>query len=750
MCLLCDGLKIPINTNIKDTSDTYIYAWVIWNRLDFERDSLNDEAAVWMLNKFVRDKYMDKYRLMPGVFLMSAIMIIVITFCVFFNTFFQEFYKNQLKVKHEKIAKDVIATEYSFWKQSSYLIDNIDVALYVSGQAIDITTKLRAIKAIDDSRKIFNVNQIDIISIEQNVIYDGESLKKIDLEEYFQMNPNMSNYYTRYANGENLFVSDDGYYVTYFNEDYRGFIVVFETRYDEIRNKMISTGLSEDENLWVYYKNTTPIVSNDKEMVDREIYERLTSNGERQNAYINNNYYYLYTDYRGVSCISRVKYFNMIRIALKKSTFVWVLTVLLFATIAAATYLISNHNKRQALLFATSIAKLNERTKVSRVEHAMLRLFTHSDNVSDVDDEEVGLICEQFEDKGFSAYCAMIYMLDDSAQKVKKKILGEVSAVVKSVLSAKGKCEIVKFSEDKLGVLFATNNQESTEVACKYIGETIKEEYNETITIVKSMDESSVTEAIFHISDIVKLCMYRFISGVGSFIDQEKISVVKEESKFPIDIQRQLIKVINDNDLGRAEECLKEFIEYVDKNDYMVAEEWTLTLFMNVIRNVEERGKSVDFSTIASFVKSDTFMQAAEKFIAYMKNNEVSVSEINPEDVFIKEVKRIVEENYSNLDFNLGDLARRLNISEVYAGRKFKVLYGQNFSNYLSTMRIAKSRELLSETNIKINEIAEMCGFNSPQYFATCFKRNTNMTPQAYRAAMMERRLGKENENENL
>lgn len=63
----------------------------------------------------------------------------------------------------------------------------------------------------------------------------------------------------------------------------------------------------------------------------------------------------------------------------------------------------------------------------------------------------------------------------------------------------------------------------------------------------------------------------------------------------------------------------------------------------------------------------------------------------------------------------------------------FKKYVGQTPNNYLIKYRIAKSCEMLHETNRTICEIAITCGFQSASYFTSVFRKETGLTPQDYR-----------------
>ena len=64
---------------------------------------------------------------------------------------------------------------------------------------------------------------------------------------------------------------------------------------------------------------------------------------------------------------------------------------------------------------------------------------------------------------------------------------------------------------------------------------------------------------------------------------------------------------------------------------------------------------------------------------------------------------------------------------------EFKKHYGKTPSRVITDLRIQKAKELLSATDCSISQIAEDCGFDNVYYFSNAFKKETGMTPSAYR-----------------
>lgn len=77
--------------------------------------------------------------------------------------------------------------------------------------------------------------------------------------------------------------------------------------------------------------------------------------------------------------------------------------------------------------------------------------------------------------------------------------------------------------------------------------------------------------------------------------------------------------------------------------------------------------------------------------------------------------------------------ATRLNISVSRFNHLFKECIGLSPYAYYLNLRIKNAAGLLETTNYKIKEIAAMCGFEDPLYFAQVFRRIKGITPTQYR-----------------
>lgn len=87
-------------------------------------------------------------------------------------------------------------------------------------------------------------------------------------------------------------------------------------------------------------------------------------------------------------------------------------------------------------------------------------------------------------------------------------------------------------------------------------------------------------------------------------------------------------------------------------------------------------------------------------------------------------------------DFSLNGLAVLLGYSVSYLSAQFKKLFGENFRDYLLSMRLEQAKILLLSTNMKNYEIAAAVGIDDSNYFSVCFRRKYQITTTEYRTGV--------------
>lgn len=89
----------------------------------------------------------------------------------------------------------------------------------------------------------------------------------------------------------------------------------------------------------------------------------------------------------------------------------------------------------------------------------------------------------------------------------------------------------------------------------------------------------------------------------------------------------------------------------------------------------------------------------------------------------------------------LEQISALLNIDKAHCCRLFKKAVGMPFLQYLHRLRIYRTEQLLTETDLSVSEIADRVGFCSAAYFAETFKKVHSHTPREHRRLQTDRRI---------
>ncbi len=109
----------------------------------------------------------------------------------------------------------------------------------------------------------------------------------------------------------------------------------------------------------------------------------------------------------------------------------------------------------------------------------------------------------------------------------------------------------------------------------------------------------------------------------------------------------------------------------------------------------------------------------------------------SPELNLLKRYHAKIDEYFRELK-EVGDYAGLLNISSGHLSEVVKMQSGKPAIKHIHERLILEARRLLFHTNSSLKEIAYELGFSDASYFNRFFRRETNLTPAAYRSKTRE------------
>lgn len=140
------------------------------------------------------------------------------------------------------------------------------------------------------------------------------------------------------------------------------------------------------------------------------------------------------------------------------------------------------------------------------------------------------------------------------------------------------------------------------------------------------------------------------------------------------------------------------------------------------------------FDSIRSAMCDVSFLSrlTAEYYTLFLISQIANNEKKNHTPDSFKQVLDDMEHSFSQ-EYDASRYAEMLNFSTSRFNHLFKKHVGQSPYMYILSLRINNAAALLEETDIRIKDVAEKCGFKDPLYFTQAFKRIRGITPTQHR-----------------
>lgn len=237
---------------------------------------------------------------------------------------------------------------------------------------------------------------------------------------------------------------------------------------------------------------------------------------------------------------------------------------------------------------------------------------------------------------------------------------------------------------------------------------------------------------------------YQGILGIGPVVNYKNIvrfdkPIVLNKGK----LIKTAIMHLRNNRLTEMNQLLQDEISAIlDSNNNCVesSRKFLFEFFTSVINDCLSIGIDLNAISKYTYIYSQIFL--AENMVTLLQYTFDFAEKISAllidkrsksKNMLITMAKDYIKDNLKNNSLNLEIVSDHVGLSSIYFCKLFHKEEGISFNNYLNQARICKAKKLLTETNLKVFEVAYETGYNNHKYFNYVFKRVTGLTPLEYR-----------------
>jgi YesN/AraC family two-component response regulator len=248
---------------------------------------------------------------------------------------------------------------------------------------------------------------------------------------------------------------------------------------------------------------------------------------------------------------------------------------------------------------------------------------------------------------------------------------------------------------------------------------------------------------------------HRFVLGFDKTIyDKYLDDNLSSNIRYPIELEDQIVSSIKLNRKDLFQGYINDLTELLKFYPYSEAVTFIFQIITTCIKTfnqvtIQDNQKySIrldEFSSILS--KFQNLTQVSNWLLNVFEDYQQMIEGINQlknnkHFDLINKVQDYIKDNYNNINLSADSISEVIGYSPYYFTKVFKEITGMNINDYIRQIRIDKVKELLSNTDYKINQIPNMAGFTNASHFFAVFKKDVGLTPLAYREYILDNKKG--------
>ncbi|GBF77202.1 AraC family transcriptional regulator [Paenibacillus sp. 598K] len=313
--------------------------------------------------------------------------------------------------------------------------------------------------------------------------------------------------------------------------------------------------------------------------------------------------------------------------------------------------------------------------------------------------------------------------------------------------AAFARCDVMNFHDLSLCVMIVSERGSQTSEALEALGSRVTETINRilqlqvTLTISRPIEQLRLISATF--MEVERA------SGSRPFVNQNQTirlgdldeSTEAQAARYPFALELELVQTMRSGQGSAVRALVDRF--YEELVAYRMSEVQIQQSLLQLLGSLQHMMLQAGIVPYQLFAGANLFeelsqMRDPEKMVDWLKERVALPFIAEREARASRQLREVVEQTVAHLQehymtpVSLESCADRVGVNSYTLSKLFKSVTGVNFIDYLTELRIAKAKELLRESEMQINLVAEAVGYQQ-RYFNRIFKKHAGVTPSEYR-----------------
>lgn len=231
--------------------------------------------------------------------------------------------------------------------------------------------------------------------------------------------------------------------------------------------------------------------------------------------------------------------------------------------------------------------------------------------------------------------------------------------------------------------------------------------------------------------------------GRGSVVQAQDLMLGCDyEEDYPVKLEDKLFWYVRNGNVEGTRESANQFFDWMVQN-YAEHPQDIKTKVLEFVMSAEREvflqggmryGLLYRKDYLDTVLACSSYEELRQWFIRKLLEAARNVTEKKREqnNTVVGKAKKYIRQHFKR-DLSLEEVAKYVDISPYYFSKLFKEEEGENFIDYLTSLRIDRAKVLLLETEESMKEVCAEVGYSDPNYFSRIFKKVVGYTPTEYR-----------------
>ncbi len=234
--------------------------------------------------------------------------------------------------------------------------------------------------------------------------------------------------------------------------------------------------------------------------------------------------------------------------------------------------------------------------------------------------------------------------------------------------------------------------------------------------------------------EAVRVCADDQEQDVASVRHYDDIAESSGRPTLPPDEEKRLLDALLRHDRQEAAQRFGRLFERLAQSEprhfpRLRGDVIGLLLYLGRSAQTGDGGELISF--LSGFDDPDSLREAAQRRLAAWIDGLREAKERGRSHV-LQRALLYIGQRYKE-ELSMEQTAEHVNLSPYYFSKLFKLRTGENFSDYVTRLRIEEAKRLIAEGRLSLKEICYEVGYKDPNYFSRVFKKAAGMTPTEYR-----------------